>query len=169
VRREIEPELLGIWAQLTKQEALTQLAAFKAKYSQLYPEAVCSLAEEEDKTLTFYDLTRDDAPLHLHHQRHREPGKSMFVNAISQIDVFTRRVELPHDHLGHHRGHSTREKSRSHNIDWVAAKEGAAQNRTSITNQPPGVGKVEMGFFAPLLGISINTTGLSLSNNGLIS
>jgi len=49
----------------------------------------------------------------------------------------------------------------------VAAKEGAAQNRTSITNQPPGVGKVEMGFFASLLGISINTTGLSVSNNGL--
>jgi hypothetical protein len=51
----------------------------------------------------------------------------------------------------------------------VAAKEGAAQNRTSITNQLPGVGKVEMGFFAPLLGISINTTGLSVSNNGLFS
>jgi hypothetical protein len=51
----------------------------------------------------------------------------------------------------------------------VAAKEGAAQNRTSITNQPLGVGKVEMGFFAPLLGISFNTTGLSVSNNGLFS
>src|SRR3989442_11491049 len=29
-RREVETELLGIWAQLTKQGALTQLAAFKA-------------------------------------------------------------------------------------------------------------------------------------------
>jgi hypothetical protein len=54
------------------------------------------------------------------------------------------------------------------NRDGIA-KEGAAQNRTSITNQPPGVGKVEMGFFAPLLGISINTTALSVSNNGLFS
>jgi transposase-like protein len=33
---------------------LTQLAAFKAKYGKLYPEAVSSLAEEEEKTLTFY-------------------------------------------------------------------------------------------------------------------
>jgi putative transposase len=30
------------------------LAAFKAKYGQLYPEAVRSLAEEDDKTMTFY-------------------------------------------------------------------------------------------------------------------
>lgn len=56
VRREVETELLGIWAQPDKQGALTQLAAFKAKYGQLYPEAVRSLAEEEDKTLTFYDF-----------------------------------------------------------------------------------------------------------------
>src|SRR5947209_12287989 len=56
VRREVETELLGIWDQPTKQEALTQLAAFKAKYGRLYPEAVRSLAEEEDKTLTFYDF-----------------------------------------------------------------------------------------------------------------
>jgi len=47
--------------------------------------------------------------------------------------------------------------------------EGAAQNRTSITNQPAGVGKVEMGFFAPLRGISLNTADLSVSNHGLSS
>jgi transposase-like protein len=56
VRQEIETELLGIWAQPTKEDALTQLAAFKAKYGKLSPEAVRSLAEEEDKTMTFYDF-----------------------------------------------------------------------------------------------------------------
>jgi len=56
VRHEVETELVGIWAQPDKQGALTQLAAFKAKYGKLYPEAVRSLAEEEEKTLTFYDF-----------------------------------------------------------------------------------------------------------------
>jgi len=58
-RRErggIQAELVGIWDQPTKQEALTQLAAFKAKYSKRYPEAVRSLAEEEEKTFTFYEF-----------------------------------------------------------------------------------------------------------------
>src|SRR5258708_29630925 len=53
VRQEVETELLGIWTQPTKEGALTQLAAFKAHYGQLYPEAVRSLAEEEGYTLTF--------------------------------------------------------------------------------------------------------------------
>jgi transposase-like protein len=56
VRQHVETELVGIWAQPTKEGALTQLAAFKAKYSKLYPEAVRGLAEEEEKTLTFYDF-----------------------------------------------------------------------------------------------------------------
>jgi transposase-like protein len=56
VRQQVETELVGIWAQPTKEGAVTQLAAFKAKYGKLYPEAVRSLAEEEDKTLTFYDF-----------------------------------------------------------------------------------------------------------------
>jgi transposase-like protein len=37
---------------LTKQEALTHLTAFKAKYAQRYPEAVRSLAEDEEHLLT---------------------------------------------------------------------------------------------------------------------
>ena len=32
------------------------MEAFKAKYGKRYPEAVRSLAEEEEKTLTFYDF-----------------------------------------------------------------------------------------------------------------
>jgi len=53
-RSDIQPELVGIWDQPTKQEALIQLAAFKAKYGKRYPEAVRSLAEDEEHLLTFY-------------------------------------------------------------------------------------------------------------------
>jgi len=53
-RADVQAELVGIWEQPTKQEALTQLAAFKAKYTQRYPEAVRSLAEDEEHLLTFY-------------------------------------------------------------------------------------------------------------------
>ena len=35
-RGEVQGELVGIWEQATKQEALTQLAAFKAKYTVRY-------------------------------------------------------------------------------------------------------------------------------------
>ena len=88
VRREVEAELVGIWAQPNKQAALTQLAAFKAKYAQLYPEAVRSLAEEEDKTLTFYDF-----PQTMHRYiRTTNAIESLFSNVrqrTDQIDVFT--------------------------------------------------------------------------------
>jgi putative transposase len=39
-RADVQAELVGIWEQPTKQEALTHLAAFKAKYAHRYPEAV---------------------------------------------------------------------------------------------------------------------------------
>jgi len=52
-RGEVQAELVGIWQQASKPEALTQLAAFKAKYAQRYPEAVRSLAEDEEHLLTF--------------------------------------------------------------------------------------------------------------------
>ena len=88
VRQAVEAELLGIWAQSTKQGALTQLAAFKAKYGQLYPEAVRSLAEEEDKTLTFYDF-----PQTMHRSiRTTNAIESLFSNVrqrTDQIDSFT--------------------------------------------------------------------------------
>jgi putative transposase len=47
-RGQVQAELVGIWDQPTKQEALTQLAAFKARYGKRYPEAVRSLAEDEE-------------------------------------------------------------------------------------------------------------------------
>ena len=44
VRHDVGAELAGIWAQPTKQEAVIQLDAFKAKYGKLYPEAVRNVA-----------------------------------------------------------------------------------------------------------------------------
>jgi putative transposase len=52
-RGDVQAELVGIWQRPTQPEALTQLAAFKAKYAQRYPEAVRSLAEDEEHLLTF--------------------------------------------------------------------------------------------------------------------
>jgi putative transposase len=88
VRREVETELLGIWDQPSKEAAMTQLAAFKAKYGKLYPEAVSSLSEEEDKTMTFYDF-----PQTMHRSiRTTNAIESLFSNVrqrTDQIDVFT--------------------------------------------------------------------------------
>jgi putative transposase len=88
VRQGVATELLGIWDQPDKQGALTQLAAFHAKYGKLYPEAVASLAEEEDKTLTFYEF-----PQTIHRYiRTTNAIESLFSNVrqrTDQIDVFT--------------------------------------------------------------------------------
>jgi putative transposase len=87
-RAEVAAELAGIWDQPTKEEALTQLMAFKAKYSKRYPEAVRSLTEEEEKTLTFYDFP---AAMHRHIQT-TNAIESLFSNVrqrTDQIDVFT--------------------------------------------------------------------------------
>jgi putative transposase len=88
VRQEVETELVGIWAQPNKEGALTQLATFKAKYGRLYPEAVGSLAEEEDQTLTFYEF-----PQTMHRYiRTTNAIESLFSNVrqrTDQIDVFT--------------------------------------------------------------------------------
>jgi putative transposase len=72
-RGEVQAELVGIWGQPSKPEALTQLAAFKARYAQRYPEAVRSLAEDEEHLLTFYEFS---ATMHRHIQTtnaHSEP------------------------------------------------------------------------------------------------
>jgi putative transposase len=87
-RGEVQAELLGIWDQASKQEAVAQLAAFKANYSKRYPEAVRSLAEEEDKTFTFYEL-----PVSMHRYIQTTNAiESLFSNVrqrTDQIDVFT--------------------------------------------------------------------------------
>jgi putative transposase len=87
-RGEVQAELVGIWEQPTEQEALVQLAAFKAKYTQRYPEAVRSLAEDEEHLLTFYAFP---APMHRHIQT-TNAIESLFSNVrqrTDQIDVFT--------------------------------------------------------------------------------
>lgn len=87
-RGNVQAELVGIWTQPTKQEALTQLAAFKAKYSKRYPEAVRSLAEDEEHLLTFYAF-----PQHMHRYiQTTNTIESLFSNVrqrTDQIDVFT--------------------------------------------------------------------------------
>jgi putative transposase len=87
-RGDVQAELVGIWEQPTKEEAVTQLVAFKAKYSKRYPEAVRSLAEEEEKTLTFYAF-----PPTMHRSIQTTNAiESLFSNVrqrTDQIDVFT--------------------------------------------------------------------------------
>jgi transposase-like protein len=53
-RGDVQVEMVGIWEQPTKSEALTHLAAFKDRYAQRYPEAIRSLIEDEAHLLTFY-------------------------------------------------------------------------------------------------------------------
>ena len=87
-RGEVQAELVGIWDQPTKQEAVIQLAAFKAKYGQRYPEAVRSLAEDEEHLLTFYAFP---ATMHRYIQT-TNAIESLFSNVrqrTDQIDVFT--------------------------------------------------------------------------------
>jgi putative transposase len=87
-RGEVQAELVGIWGQPNKQEAMVQLAAFKAKYSKRYPEAVRSLAEDEEHLLTFYEF-----PQAMHRSIQTTNAiESLFSNVrqrTDQIDVFT--------------------------------------------------------------------------------
>ncbi len=87
-RADVQAELVGIWDQPTKQEALIQLAAFKAKYGKRYPEAVRSLAEDEEHLLTFYAF-----PQSMHRSIQTTNAiESLFSNVrqrTDQIDVFT--------------------------------------------------------------------------------
>jgi putative transposase len=53
-REDVQAELSGIWKPEKKEEALANLHAFKAKYAQRYPEAIRSLAEDEEHLLTLY-------------------------------------------------------------------------------------------------------------------
>ena len=76
-RGEVQAELDGIWSQPTKPEAVAQLAIFKAKYNKRYPEAVRSLAEDEENTFTFFALTREDASTHSDHQCDRKSRRAM--------------------------------------------------------------------------------------------
>src|SRR5579863_2703112 len=87
-RAKVQAELAGIREQATKEEALAQLAAFKAKYSKRYPEAVRSLTEDEEHLFTYYAFP---ATMHRHIQT-TNAIESLFSNVrqrTDQIDVFT--------------------------------------------------------------------------------
>src|SRR3989442_765214 len=85
---DVQAELVGIWDQPTRQEAIAQLTAFQAKYSKRYPEAVRSLAEDEEHLLTFYEVP---SSMHRYIQT-TNAIESLFSNVrqrTEQIDVFT--------------------------------------------------------------------------------
>jgi putative transposase len=87
-REEVQTELIGIWKQEKKEDALINLTAFKAKYAQRYPEAVRSLAEDEEHLLTFYAFP---SAMHRHIQT-TNAIEGFFSNVrqrTDQIDTFT--------------------------------------------------------------------------------
>ncbi len=87
-RQEVSTELLGIWKQEKKEDALVNLEAFKAKYRQRYPEAIRSLMEDEEHLLTFYAFP----PVMHRYIRSTNAIESFFSNVrqrTDQIDAFT--------------------------------------------------------------------------------
>lgn len=81
-------EFKGIWQQEKKEEALMNLAAFKAKYQKRYPEAIRSLCEDEEHLLTFYAFP----PVMYRYIRSTNAIESLFSNVrqrTDQIDAFT--------------------------------------------------------------------------------
>jgi transposase-like protein len=87
-QQEVMADLKGIWTQEKKEDALLNLAAFKAKYQKRYPEAVRSLIEDEAHLLTFYAF-----PQVMHRYiRSTNAIESLFSNVrrrTDQIDAFT--------------------------------------------------------------------------------
>ncbi len=87
-RQEVATELAGIFKQEKKEDALLNLAAFKAKYQKRYPEAVRSLLEDEEHLLTFYAFP----PVMHRYIRSTNAIESLFSNVrqrTDQIDAFT--------------------------------------------------------------------------------
>jgi putative transposase len=87
-QKEVAAELAGIWKSASKEEALTQVAAFKGKYHLRYPEAIRSLSEDEEHLLTFYAFP----PIMHRYIRSTNAIESFFSNVrqrTDQIDAFT--------------------------------------------------------------------------------
>ncbi|BCL80920.1 hypothetical protein ccbrp13_33850 [Ktedonobacteria bacterium brp13] len=87
-RKEVGTELGEIFRQEKKEEALLNLAAFKAKYQKRYPEATRSLCEDEEHLLTFYAFP----PVMHRYIRSTNAIESFFSNVrqrTDQIDAFT--------------------------------------------------------------------------------
>ncbi len=87
-QQQVATELAGIWKQEKKEDAELNLAAFKAKYRQRYPEAIRSLTEDEEHLLTFSVF-----PQVMHRSiRSTNAIESFFSNVrqrTDQIDAFT--------------------------------------------------------------------------------
>jgi transposase-like protein len=87
-RKEVSTELAGIFKQESKEDALLNLMAFKAKYQKRYPEAIRSLCEDEEHLLTFYAFP----PVMHRYIRSTNAIESFFSNVrqrTDQIDAFT--------------------------------------------------------------------------------
>src|ERR1700674_4125573 len=87
-RKEVSMELAGVFKQERKEDALLNLAAFKAKYQKRYPEAIRSLCEDEEHLLTFYAFP----PVMHRYIRSTNAIESLFSNVrqrTDQIDAFT--------------------------------------------------------------------------------
>lgn len=87
-QQEVTAELTGIWKQEKKEDALLNLAAFKAKYQKRYPEAIRSLSEDEEHLLTFYAF-----PQVMHRYIRTSNAIESFFSNVRQrtdtIDAFT--------------------------------------------------------------------------------
>ncbi len=86
--KEVSTELAGIFKQEKKEDALLNLAAFKAKYQKRYPEAIRSLSEDEEHLLTLYAFP----PVMHRYIRSTNAIESFFSNVrqrTDQIDAFT--------------------------------------------------------------------------------
>jgi transposase-like protein len=87
-REQVQAELSGIWKQETKEQALLNLKAFQVKYAQRYPEALRSLAEDEEHLLTFSAFP----PAMHRHIQSTKAIEGLFSNVrqrTDQIDAFT--------------------------------------------------------------------------------
>jgi transposase-like protein len=87
-RKEVSAELSGIFKQEKKEDALLNVAAFKAKYQKRYPEAIRSLCEDEEHLLTYYAFP----PVMHRYIRSTNAIESFFSNVrqrTDQIDAFT--------------------------------------------------------------------------------
>lgn len=87
-REAVQAELTGIWEPQSKQEALSNLVTFQAKYAQRYPEAVRSLLEDQEHLLTYYTFP---ASMFRHIQTTNaiESFLSNVRQRTDQIDAFT--------------------------------------------------------------------------------
>jgi len=98
-QQEVATELAGIWQQEQKEDALLNLAAFKAKYRQRYPEASRSLCEDEEHLLTFSAF-----PQVMHRSiRSTNAMESVFSHVrqrTDQMDALYFGDELSHHRLG---------------------------------------------------------------------